>query len=170
MIDRAYMQLALELATRAEPAPNPRVGAVIVRESQLVGSGYHERAGGPHAEIVALARAGAAASGATLFVTLEPCNHFGRTPPCVDAILRSGIARVVIGCGDPNHGVAGGGANRLRAAGIDVAENVLAEQARELIAPWIESLTRPARPASPKISWFSSSTRNGRRLALGLAR
>ena len=96
--DGYFMDVALRLARYGEPAPNPAVGAVVVRCGEVVGSGYHTRAGEAHAEVVALQNAGSLAAGATLYVTLEPCNHFGRTPPCVDAIERSRVRRVVIGC------------------------------------------------------------------------
>jgi diaminohydroxyphosphoribosylaminopyrimidine deaminase / 5-amino-6-(5-phosphoribosylamino)uracil reductase len=134
------MCLALEVARRATPAPNPQVGAVVVSSGRVVSEGHHERAGGPHAEVLALDRAGALARGATLYVTLEPCNHHGRTPPCVDAILRSGVARVVIGCPDPNPHVAGGGARALRRAGVDVVYGPWEADALRLIAPWQAAL------------------------------
>src|SRR6187397_392142 len=100
--------------------PNPVVGAVVVAGDEVVGEGWHERAGGPHAEVVALEAAGERASGGTLFVTLEPCAHHGRTPPCVDAILAAGIARVVVGAHDPNPKTDGRGFERLRAGGVEV--------------------------------------------------
>ncbi|MGC4093141.1 MAG: bifunctional diaminohydroxyphosphoribosylaminopyrimidine deaminase/5-amino-6-(5-phosphoribosylamino)uracil reductase RibD [Polyangiaceae bacterium] len=134
------MKLALALARRGTPAPNPRVGAVVVRDGAVIGWGFHERAGMAHAEAAALAHAGERARGATLYVTLEPCNHFGRTPPCVDAILRAGIARVVYGTRDPNGLVRGGGALRLAAAGVEVVEGALGHEARSLIADWVRSL------------------------------
>jgi pyrimidine deaminase RibD-like protein len=108
------MRHALAQGRHGKPAPNPHVGAVVVRHGRLVGEGHHERAGGPHAEVVALQRAGELARGATLYVTLEPCNHHGRTPPCVGAVLRAGVRRVVIGCADPNPFVSGGGVEALR--------------------------------------------------------
>ncbi len=111
--------LALVAATPGVAYPNPTVGAVVVRDGQIVGEGVTEAVGGRHGEVVALAAAGAAARGGTLYVTMEPCNHHGRTPPCVDAILAAGLARVVAGCGDPNPGAAGG-LERLRAEGVDV--------------------------------------------------
>jgi diaminohydroxyphosphoribosylaminopyrimidine deaminase/5-amino-6-(5-phosphoribosylamino)uracil reductase len=116
LVDRA-----LELAERGRftTHPNPVVGAVIAHGDEVVGEGWHERPGGPHAEVVALAAAGEHARGATLHVTLEPCAHHGRTPPCVDAILAAGIARVVVGTRDPSSD-AGGGAEKLRAAGVEV--------------------------------------------------
>lgn len=111
---------ALELAERGRGTtrPNPVVGAVVVRNGNVVGEGWHERAGGPHAEVAALEQAGDLARGATLFVTLEPCSHHGRTPPCVDAVLAAGISRVVAGSLDPSEH--GGGGEALRAAGLDV--------------------------------------------------
>lgn len=118
-----YMTRALALARRGvgSTSPNPMVGAVIVNEAgQVVAEGYHRRAGTAHAEAAALKKAGAAAQGATLYVTLEPCNHQGRTPPCTESIIESGIRRVVAAVPDPNPSVAGGGLERLRAAGIDV--------------------------------------------------
>src|SRR4051812_11703067 len=113
--DLSMMRLALEEARKAMPSPNPPVGAVVVDvEGRVVGVGHHVRAGEEHGEVVALAAAKEAARGGTLYVTLEPCNHQGRTAPCVDAILKSGIRRVVIGCPDPNPNVTGGGAERLK--------------------------------------------------------
>lgn len=115
-----YLERALALAERGRGGthPNPLVGAVVVRGGEVVGEGWHERAGGPHAEVAALAAAGERARGATLYVTMEPCSHHGRTPPCSEAILAAGIARVVCGCLDPNPEVEG--AERLRAAGVEV--------------------------------------------------
>jgi diaminohydroxyphosphoribosylaminopyrimidine deaminase / 5-amino-6-(5-phosphoribosylamino)uracil reductase len=118
--------------------PNPPVGAVVVRDGGLVSAGHHERFGGPHAEVVALARAGEAARGATLYVTLEPCCHFGKTPPCTDAILAAGVARVVAALCDPFPPVAGSGLARLRAAGLDVSEGVDADAAARLMAPYLK--------------------------------
>ncbi len=134
--DERFMQLALNLASRGlgRTSPNPPVGALVVRKDSVVGRGYHEQAGAPHAEVVALRRAGAKAKGATLYVTLEPCAHFGRTPPCVDAILAAGIRRVVIGCRDPNPTVPGRGAERLRRAGIRVRLGVLQRECAALIS------------------------------------
>ncbi|HWB56713.1 MAG TPA: bifunctional diaminohydroxyphosphoribosylaminopyrimidine deaminase/5-amino-6-(5-phosphoribosylamino)uracil reductase RibD [Gaiellaceae bacterium] len=116
------MERALELAERGRgtTAPNPVVGAVLVRGGEVVGEGWHERAGGPHAEAVALAAAGARARGATLYVTLEPCAHQGRTPPCADALVEAGVERVVAAVGDPNPATDGAGFARLRAAGVEV--------------------------------------------------
>lgn len=128
------MQRALRLAARAagRTAPNPMVGAVLVRDGAVVGEGYHRRAGEPHAEVLALRQAGAAARGATLYVTLEPCAHHGRTPPCTDALLAAGIARAVVAIEDPDPRVAGSGIARLRAAGVEVALGEGAAEARRL--------------------------------------
>jgi diaminohydroxyphosphoribosylaminopyrimidine deaminase/5-amino-6-(5-phosphoribosylamino)uracil reductase len=113
-------------------SPNPMVGAVLVKDERVVGEGAHLRAGGPHAEVVALEAAGAAAEGATCYVTLEPCAHFGRTPPCADALVRAGVARVVAACRDPYHEVAGRGVARLQAAGVQVTVGVREAEARAL--------------------------------------
>ena len=140
--DVSMMRRALDEARRSIPSPNPPVGAVVVGPSgDVVAQSFHERAGEPHAEIAALAAAGAQTQGGTLYVTLEPCNHTGRTPPCVDAILASGIARVVIGSLDPNPAVAGGGAQRLVDAGVKVDVGVAGAEARTLIAPWTKFIT-----------------------------
>jgi diaminohydroxyphosphoribosylaminopyrimidine deaminase / 5-amino-6-(5-phosphoribosylamino)uracil reductase len=122
MTDAALLERALELAERGRgtTAPNPVVGAVLVREGEIVGEGWHERAGLPHAEIVALEAAGERARGATLYITLEPCAHHGRTPPCADALVASGVSRVVAAVGDPNPETNGAGFDRLNAAGVTV--------------------------------------------------
>jgi diaminohydroxyphosphoribosylaminopyrimidine deaminase/5-amino-6-(5-phosphoribosylamino)uracil reductase len=139
--DRRWMAVALSVARRATPAPNPRVGAVVVADGRFVALGWHERVGGPHAEISALAAAGGDARGGTLYVTLEPCNHYGRTPPCTDAILAAGVKRVVIGTRDPNPHVTGSGAARLKDCGIDVCIGILAHEARQLVEEWATRLT-----------------------------
>lgn len=133
-VDTAHMAHALRLAERGlyTTDPNPRVGCVISRDGQVVGTGWHSRAGGPHAEVEALNQAGAAARGATVYVTLEPCSHHGRTPPCADALLQAGVARVVAAMQDPNPRVAGAGLARLQAAGIATACGLLEEQAARL--------------------------------------
>lgn len=138
--DVELMRLALEVGRLGAPAPNPHVGAIVVRAGRVISVGHHERAGAAHAEALALARAGGLARGATLFVTLEPCNHYGRTPPCVAAILASGVRRVVIGCPDPNPHVQGGGAEALRRAGVEVSLGACESEAAELIAPWRRTL------------------------------
>jgi diaminohydroxyphosphoribosylaminopyrimidine deaminase / 5-amino-6-(5-phosphoribosylamino)uracil reductase len=141
----SFMARALQLAERAlyTTTPNPRVGCVIVNDQGIViGEGWHERAGEPHAEVNALRAAGAAARGATAYVTLEPCSHFGRTPPCCDALIASGVKRVVAAMQDPNPLVAGRGFERLRATGIDVDVGVLGEQAQRLNEGFISRVTR----------------------------
>src|SRR5215204_848384 len=140
--DGAWMRQALALAERGwgQTAPNPMVGAVVVRGGELVGEGWHAHFGGPHAEIEALRAAGERARGATLYVTLEPCNHFGKTPPCTDAILAAGVRRVVAASADPSP-VARGGADRLREAGVAVVLGVEEVAARELNAPFFHALS-----------------------------
>jgi diaminohydroxyphosphoribosylaminopyrimidine deaminase/5-amino-6-(5-phosphoribosylamino)uracil reductase len=132
--DRAYMELALELAARGRgfTAPNPMVGAVVVKEGTVVGRGYHQRVGGAHAEVNALDAAGEAAKGATLYVTLEPCNHIGRTPPCTRRVVAAGIRRVVVAMLDPNPDVTGGGCQLLKANGLEVMTGVCEAEARVL--------------------------------------
>jgi len=122
--DSEHLERALELAERGRgtTAPNPVVGAVVVRDGAVVGEGWHERKGGPHAEVVALAQAAGQARGATLYVTLEPCAHHGATPPCADAVIEAGIARLVAAVGDPNPKTDGQGFERLREAGIEVEQ------------------------------------------------
>lgn len=140
--DLERMEMALELAARGwgQVSPNPLVGAVIFNAGEKVGEGFHARFGGPHAEAQAIAMAGERARGATLYVNLEPCNHHGRNPPCVDAIAAAGISRVVVAVGDPNP-VAAGGADRLRATGIRVDFGAHEAAARELNAAFFHSLT-----------------------------
>jgi diaminohydroxyphosphoribosylaminopyrimidine deaminase/5-amino-6-(5-phosphoribosylamino)uracil reductase len=134
--DPRHMEAALRLAARARPSPNPPVGAVLVRKGIVVGRGFHRRAGGPHAEVVALREAGGRARGADLYVTLEPCNHQGRTPPCTEAILRAGVRRVFVGVRDPNPAVPGGGVERLVAEGVEVDVGLLADACAETVAPF----------------------------------
>lgn len=137
-----WMRRALELAERGRGAvePNPLVGAVIVRDGAMVGEGWHERFGQAHAEVNALAMAGASARNATLYVTLEPCCHQGKTPPCTDALLRAGIRRVVAALADPFPQVNGKGAEVLRAAGVTVDMGLCEEEARRLNAPYLKLL------------------------------
>jgi diaminohydroxyphosphoribosylaminopyrimidine deaminase / 5-amino-6-(5-phosphoribosylamino)uracil reductase len=127
---------------RGRTHPNPIVGALVVSRGRIVAKGHHERAGGPHAEVVALREAGERARGAELYVTLEPCNHHGRTPPCTDAILASGVRRVVIGTIDPNPLVHGRGLRRLRAAGLRVESGVLRQAADAANEQWFKFITR----------------------------
>jgi diaminohydroxyphosphoribosylaminopyrimidine deaminase/5-amino-6-(5-phosphoribosylamino)uracil reductase len=140
--DGAWMRRALALAERGwgQTAPNPMVGAVVVRDGVVVGEGWHAHYGGPHAEIEALRAAGERARGATLYVSLEPCNHFGKTPPCTDAILAAGVRRVVAACADPSP-VAMGGADRLRHSGLEVTLGVEEPAARELNAVFFHALS-----------------------------
>lgn len=137
------MRLALQLAGKGQgrTSPNPCVGAVIVLGNQVVGTGYHQKAGTPHAEVHALADAGEKTAGSTLYVTLEPCNHTGRTPPCTEAILHAGVTRVVVGMRDPNPTVAGGGCGFLAAKGIDVESGVLEDECRAINRPFIKHIT-----------------------------
>jgi len=141
--DHEFMARALQLARRGleTTTPNPRVGCVLMRDGVVIGEGWHERAGGPHAEVRALAVAGSAA-GATAYVTLEPCSHHGRTPPCADALIAAGVARVVAAMEDPNPQVAGEGLARLAAAGISTASGLLAAEARELNLGFVSRMTR----------------------------
>lgn len=141
--DQYYMQIALNLAARGEgyTSPNPLVGAVVVKDGQIVGQGYHQKAGTPHAEVHALKEAGDSARGATIYVTLEPCCHYGRTPPCTEAIKTAGISRVVVAITDPNPLVAGKGLQLLKEAGITVTSGVLAEQAAKLNEIFIKYVT-----------------------------
>lgn len=140
--DEYFMQRALELAAKGIGAvsPNPTVGAVITKDGRIVGEGYHERFGGPHAEVNAITSAECDLSNATLYVTLEPCNHFGKTPPCTHAILAAGIKRVVVGATDPNPKAAGG-MEFLRSHGIEVQAGCLEQACRSLIAPFLKHVT-----------------------------
>lgn len=142
--DHQHMSRALELAALGmwTTTPNPRVGCVIVRDRQVVGEGWHRRAGEPHAEVLALAQANGAARGATVYLTLEPCSHHGRTPPCVDALLEAHVGRVVVAMEDPNPLVSGRGLARLREAGVDVRCGLLEQEARELNIGFVSRMTR----------------------------
>jgi len=146
-MDVLYMSAALGLARKIQDRtwPNPPVGAVVVKDGQVVGRGAHMGPGKPHAEPVALAEAGDQARGATLYVTLEPCNHIGRTPPCTEAVLKAGIARVVIGMRDPNPAVKGGGVRLLREHGLDVEIGVLGHACLALVWPFVatDNFARP---------------------------
>ncbi|MDR0966497.1 MAG: bifunctional diaminohydroxyphosphoribosylaminopyrimidine deaminase/5-amino-6-(5-phosphoribosylamino)uracil reductase RibD [Myxococcales bacterium] len=139
-----FMALALSEARQAEgrTRPNPCVGVVIVQGGEIVGRGFHARAGAPHAEIIALRQAGARARGADLYSTLEPCDHQGRTPPCTQAILDAGIARVFVGCADANPRVSGRGIERLRANGVEVVCDVLRQACADLNAPFFKFITQ----------------------------
>lgn len=143
-LDHQHMASALRLAERAAytTRPNPMVGCVIAHGERVVGQGWHQRAGGPHAEVFALREAGELARGATAYVTLEPCAHYGRTPPCALALVESGVARVVAALRDPFPQVDGGGFERLRDAGIEVHEGLMATQARELNRGFLSRVER----------------------------
>lgn len=140
--DHAYMARALRLAERGlySTTPNPRVGCVIVKDGQVIGEGWHQKAGEPHAEINALMQAGPASLGSTVYVTLEPCSHHGRTPPCADALIGAGVAKVIAGMQDPNPNVSGQGLARLKAAGIAVEHGLLAMQAHDLNAGFVKRM------------------------------
>lgn len=172
------MRHALRLAARARGSvePNPLVGAVVVRKGRVVGTGYHRYFGGPHAEVYALKAAGAEAKGATLYVTLEPCCHFGKTPPCTDAVLAAGVARVVVAMVDPFAKVRGRGVKKLRAAGVAVDVGLLREEAQALNAPfikrvatglpyviakWAQTLDGCIATATGESKWISSDVSRG---------
>jgi len=142
--DHRHMARALQLAERGlfTTTPNPRVGCVIVRDGKVAGEGWHQKAGEPHAEALALAAAGNAARGATAYVSLEPCSHQGRTPPCADALIAAGVARVVAAMQDPNPAVAGEGLRRLQSAGVDAVCGLLENEARELNIGFVSRMTR----------------------------
>ena len=142
--DEAAMRRALELAARGlySTQPNPRVGAVLARDGEIVGEGWHERAGEAHAEPIAIRNAGDRARGATAYVTLEPCSHHGRTPPCVDVLLASGVRRVIYAVGDPDPRVNGRGAKLLREAGVEVESGLLAADAEALNEGFLTRMRR----------------------------
>ena len=141
--EQALMNRALHLAARGlyTTDPNPRVGCVLVRDGEVVGEGWHQRAGGPHAEVVALQQAGDRARGATCFVTLEPCSHHGRTPPCAKVLIKAGVTSVIAAMKDPNPAVSGGGLGLLRDAGIEVRVGLMEQQARELNPGFIRRMS-----------------------------
>ena len=143
-VDHGMMARALQLAERGlwTTSPNPRVGCVLVRDGEIVGEGWHEKAGEPHAEVHALRAAGDKAKGATAYVTLEPCSHHGRTPPCAEALIAAGVTRVVAAMTDPNPLVSGKGLALLRAAGIATASGLLEDEARESNIGFVSRMTR----------------------------
>lgn len=143
MTDTDYMQCALKLAIRGKgrTSPNPLVGAVVVKNRRIIGEGWHRKCGGPHAEVVALKKAGPLAEGADLYVTLEPCSHFGRTPPCVDQIIKKGIRKVVIGMKDPNPDVNGKSIVKLKRAGIKTKKGVLEKELKKINEGFIKYKT-----------------------------
>lgn len=144
VVDRSMMARALQLAEQGlwTTSPNPRVGCVLWRDGEIVGEGWHEKAGEPHAEVHALRAAGDKSRGATAYVTLEPCSHYGRTPPCAEALIAAGVARVVAAMTDPNPLVAGRGLAMLAAAGIETASGLLAAEAQELNIGFVSRMTR----------------------------
>lgn len=173
MRDEFYMARALQLAGRGcfTTAPNPNVGCVIVRDGEIVGEGFHYRAGEPHAEVHALRMAGEKARGATAYVTLEPCSHHGRTPPCCDALIEAGVSRVVAAMQDPNPQVAGRGLHRLKQAGVEVSHGLMRHEAEALNRgffkrmrtgfPWVQvklgaSLDGRTAMASGESQWITS--------------
>ncbi|MFN4324815.1 MAG: bifunctional diaminohydroxyphosphoribosylaminopyrimidine deaminase/5-amino-6-(5-phosphoribosylamino)uracil reductase RibD [Azonexus sp.] len=143
-VDHGMMARALQLAERGlwTTSPNPRVGCVLVRDGEIVGEGWHEKAGEPHAEVHALRAAGHQARGATAYVTLEPCSHHGRTPPCADALIAAGVSRVIAAMTDPNPLVAGRGLAQLRAAGIETLSGLLENEARDMNIGFVSRMTR----------------------------
>lgn len=142
--DKIWMKKAIILAEKAKgrTSPNPMVGAVIVKNNKIIGKGYHKMAGEDHAEVLAIKNAGDNAKGATLYVNLEPCTHFGRTPPCVSAIIEAGIKRVVIGVEDPNPLVKGNGIKRLKEAGIEVKVGVLENESKKINEAFFKYITK----------------------------
>jgi diaminohydroxyphosphoribosylaminopyrimidine deaminase / 5-amino-6-(5-phosphoribosylamino)uracil reductase len=158
--ERGFMLRALRLAARGRgrTRPNPMVGAVVVRDGRVVGEGWHRVAGGDHAEVVALRAAGARARGATMFVTLEPCAHTGRTPPCVDAILRAGIRRCVVAIQDPHAIVNGRGLARLERAGLEVEVGLCAEEVKQELGGYLLAHTE----RRPRVTWKVAMTLDGR--------
>jgi diaminohydroxyphosphoribosylaminopyrimidine deaminase / 5-amino-6-(5-phosphoribosylamino)uracil reductase len=155
-----HMRRALALAARGRgrTRPNPMVGAVVVRDGRVVGEGWHRAAGQEHAEVAALRAAGAKARGATVYVTLEPCAHWGRTPPCVDALIAAGVARCVVALRDPHSIVDGRGLRTLRRAGIEVEVGLLAGEARALLRGYLLAHTA----ARPHVTWKVAATLDGR--------
>lgn len=158
--DEAAMRRALDLAARGlySTQPNPRVGAVLARDEEIVGEGWHQRAGEAHAEPIAIRAAGDRARGATAYVTLEPCNHHGRTPPCVDVLLAAGVRRVVYAISDPNPRVNGSGAKRLKEAGVTVQSGLLAAEAEDLNAGFLMRM----REGRPFVRLKSAASLDGR--------
>ena len=141
--DHAYMSQALRLAERGlySTSPNPRVGCVIVRDGKIAGSGWHVHTGQPHAEINALNIAGESAQGATVYLTLEPCSHYGRTHPCAEALVRAKVGKVIIAMQDPNPLVAGKGASLLKQSGINVLVGLMEEKAKDLNVGFVSRMT-----------------------------
>lgn len=161
--DSQYMARALQLARRGSMTthPNPRVGCVLVKDGRVIAEGWHERAGGPHAEAMALSKAGSEAAGATAYVTLEPCSHYGRTPPCAQALIDAAVQRVVVAMTDPNPLVSGQGLAAMQAAGIDVSHGLLAVEAEQLNRGFCKRM----RSGRPWVSLKLAMTLDGRSAA-----
>jgi diaminohydroxyphosphoribosylaminopyrimidine deaminase/5-amino-6-(5-phosphoribosylamino)uracil reductase len=157
VVDEQMMAFALRLGARGRPSPNPHVGAVVVRDGKVLATGFHLRAGQAHAEVDALEKLNFEAKGATMYVTLEPCNHHGRTGPCTEAVLRAGISRVVVGCEDRIAGH-GGGAEMLRAQGVEVVMGVLRPEAERLVADFFKHALR----GLPYVTLKAAVTLDGR--------
>lgn len=143
MNDEEYLRRCLSLAKNGlgKTSPNPVVGAVVVKDGRIISEGYHQKAGGPHAEVIALGKAGEKSRGATLYVNLEPCSHYGRTPPCVDRIIEAKVKRVVVGMVDPNPLIKGKGIVALRKAGIDICSGILEQESRRLNEAYLKYIT-----------------------------
>lgn len=158
--DQYWMQQAIELARLGQYStkPNPNVGCVIVKDGQLIGEGYHPKAGQPHAEVFALRQAGEHAKGATAYVTLEPCAHYGRTPPCAEALVKAQVQKVVVACSDPNPLVAGKGVQILQAAGIEVETGICVETAKTLNLGFLKAMST----GSPYVRLKIASSLDGR--------
>jgi diaminohydroxyphosphoribosylaminopyrimidine deaminase/5-amino-6-(5-phosphoribosylamino)uracil reductase len=158
--DQYWMQQAIELARLGQYStkPNPNVGCVIVKDGQLIGEGYHPKAGQPHAEVFALRQAGEHAKGATAYVTLEPCAHYGRTPPCAEALVKAQVKKVVVACSDPNPLVAGKGVQILQAAGIEVETGICVETAKTLNLGFLKAMST----GSPYVRLKIASSLDGR--------
>jgi diaminohydroxyphosphoribosylaminopyrimidine deaminase/5-amino-6-(5-phosphoribosylamino)uracil reductase len=162
--DNRYMKRALSLAKKGigSTSPNPAVGCVIVKDGVIVGEGWHKKAGGHHAEVHALEIAGQAAHGACAYVTLEPCSHTGKTPPCSDALIRAGIKRVVVGMSDPNPKVNGGGLQALQQAGIETLCGVLENECRAINRPFLKHITT----GRPYVTYKCAMTLDGKTAAV----
>ncbi len=167
--DIKFMKIAIREAKKGlgKTSPNPAVGAVIVKEGKILSKGYHKKAGLPHAEIEALKKIGWKAEGATLYVTLEPCNHWGRTPPCTEAILKSGIKRVVIGMKDPNPHVKGGGAEFLKERGIEVEVGILEDECYRLNEHYVKFVKTHLPFVAVKVAmtldgWIATATKDSK--------
>jgi len=155
-----YMEKALKLAKKGEGKvnPNPKVGAIVIKDNKIIGEGYHKYFGGPHAEVYALREAGEKAKGATIYVTLEPCSHYGKTPPCAKAIVKAGIAKAVIAMKDPNSLVQGRGIDILKQNGIEVVTDIMEKESKELNEVFIKYITKK----EPFVVLKTASTLDGK--------